>query len=118
MSAANGSRSEVQIKSAARAHRRRFLRRAGLRASGLDPILAEYLEHVARGKAILTLREASQEAIGTESRDYWVSYNAVTRAVRELERRLKELGLDRAKPQPGGKLAAHVRERYGNGEGR
>jgi hypothetical protein len=118
MSAANGSRSDVQIKSAARAHRRRFLRRAGLRASDLDPILAEYLEHVARGKAILTLREASQEAIGTESRDYWVSFNAVTRAVRELERRMKELGLDRATPAPGRSLEAHVRERYGNGADR
>ena len=97
MGPANGSRSDVQIKSAARAHRRRFLRRAGLRASDLDPILAEYLEHVARGKAILTLREASQEAIGTESRDYWVSFNAVTRAVRSREE-MKELGLDRATP--------------------
>jgi hypothetical protein len=90
----------------------------GLRASELDPILAEYLEHIARGKAILSLREASQEAIGTESRDHWVAFNAVTRAIGQLERRLKELGLDRAKPAPGRKLEAHVRERYGNGEGR
>jgi hypothetical protein len=68
------------------------------------------LFHWARGQAVLDLRDAAGAA---ESKDYWHAYNATTRSMRELERRLKEIGLDKARPSPGRALEAHVAARYG-----
>ena len=113
MSAANGSRSPVIVERKARAHRRRFWRHAGLKVADLDAIANGYLHHWARGAAMLDLRD---QAGAVEAKDYWHAYNATTRAMRELERRLKELGLDRAAPAPGRKLEAHVQARYGRSE--
>jgi hypothetical protein len=50
------------------------------------------------------------------AKDYWVAYNGTRRSLEALERRLKELGLDRAKPAPGRKLEAHLAARA-NGNG-
>jgi len=93
MSAANGSRSPALVERKAKAHRRRFLRHAGLRVADLDAIANAHLYHWARGQAVLDMRDAAGAA---ESKDYWWAYNATSRAMRELERRLKELGLDKA----------------------
>jgi len=90
----HGAHSPAQIAAKARAHRRRFLRRAGLRAADLDAVAAELLGHWARGVAQLDLREAGGADSG---KDYWTSYNAVKRALVALERRLRELGLDPAR---------------------
>jgi len=96
----HGARSPAQIAAKARAHRRRFLRRIGLRASDLDALAAEYLALWATGKAQLDLREAGEVDHG---RDYWTAYNATKRALEKLEKRLHELGLDRG-PDKGSEL--------------
>jgi hypothetical protein len=89
----HGARSPRQIAAKARAKERTFLRRTGLKAGDLDPITREVLRLYARGLAVLELREAGG---ADESKDYWVAFNATRRTLERLERRLGELGLDRA----------------------
>lgn len=101
----HGANTRAQVKARARAHRRRFLRRAGLRAADLDPVANELLTHWARGVAQLDLREAG----GVDSgRDYWVAYNGTRRSLEKLEKRLHDLGLDRAADDPFDRLNAHL----------
>ncbi len=54
----SGATSERQIRPVARAHRRRFLRQTGLRASDLDPIGRAHLELCVRSTAKLALIDA------------------------------------------------------------
>lgn len=108
----HGAYSESQIKAKARAHQRRFLRQLGVRASDLDAITSAKLAHWARGQAQLDLFDATGER---GSRNYWTAYNGITRTLRELESRVKELGLDRTAPASAAQLAAHIAGRYGNG---
>ena len=88
----HGACSPRLIAAKARANKRRFLRRDGLRASDLDAVTSEYLTQWARGAAILDLREAGD---ATESKDYWTAYNGTRRCLERLEKRLAALGLDR-----------------------
>jgi hypothetical protein len=99
----HGATSPPRIAAKARAHRRRFLRRAGLRATDLDPVTNELLTHWARGVAQLDLREAG----GVDSgRDYWVAYNGTRRTLEKLEKRLQDVGLGPPAPDPLAVLAA------------
>ena len=79
----HGAKSEVQIQAKARAHRRRFLRQAGLRAGDLDVVTRGYLDLYARGLAALDLRDAA-EAAQANPRDYWWAYQSVRRALDKL----------------------------------
>lgn len=109
----HGANSPAQIKAQARAHRRRFLRRIGLRAGDLDALAAEYLSLWAIGRAQLDLREAGGVDHG---RDYWTAYNATKRALVALEKRLAELGLDRG-PDKGSELDRILAEHDGRENG-
>lgn len=80
----------ARLKSLARNHRRRWLRRAGLRASTLDAIGASHLEQWAQLRARLDLLD--EAGAGSESTYVTVS-NSATRSMRLLEVRLKELDL-------------------------
>ncbi len=88
----SGAHSPAQIRAKARAHKRRFLRHAALRASDLDAIGRARLDLCARGQAQLDLFDATGER-GT--RNYWTAFNAVTRALRDLEQSVTALGLGR-----------------------
>lgn len=88
----HGGYSADQIRAKARAHKRRFLRQAGLKASHLDAVSRARLDHLARGQAQLDLFDATGER-GT--RNYWTAFNAVTRALRDLEQSLRGLGVGR-----------------------
>lgn len=106
----HGATSPTQIKARARAHRRRLLRRAGLRATDLDAVANELLTHWARGVAQLELREAG----GVDSgRDYWVAYNATRRTLEKLQARLRELGIDERKDDPFAALSEHLASKDG-----
>ena len=91
-----------RIKARARGNRRAFLRRAGLRACDLDAVTLSMLDVYARGKAQLDLRDEAQAGAG---KDYWVSFNAVRRALDSLARRLHDLGLDSGRGNGAGGLA-------------
>lgn len=91
----HGAYSHTRIRAKARSHKRRFLERIGVRATQLDAITREKLNHWARGQAQLDLFDATGEA-GT--RNYWTAFNGVTRALRDLETRVHAVGLDDHKP--------------------
>lgn len=111
----HGGYSQSRIRAVARAHKRRFLRHLGVRASDLDAVTRLQLDHYCRGCARLDLFDAVDAP--TNGR-YWVAFNACTRAMKDLEARIKELGLDRQAPATAAQLAAHVEGRYGgNGAG-
>ena len=111
----HGAYSESRIRAKARAHRRRFLRHLGVRASDLDAITAAKLSHWARGQAQLDLFDATGER---GSRNYWTAYNGITRALRDLERRVQELGLDRSgEGRNGDALRAHIEKHYSRAAG-
>jgi hypothetical protein len=103
----HGGFSEARIRAKARAHRRRFLRHLGARASDLDAIARARLDHWARGQAQLDLFDSTGER-GT--RNYWTAFNGVTRVLRDLEQCL--VTLDRA-PARGRVVRAGLIERYG-----
>lgn len=103
--AVHGARSPSRIAAKARAHKRRFLRRAGLRAGDLDAIAMELLNHWARGCAQLDLREAGEV---DHSKDYWVAYNGTRRTLERLEKRMHDVGLDRVADDPFDRLHAHL----------
>lgn len=104
----HGAYSPTRIKAKARAHRRRFLRNAGLAAGDLDAVAREYLSQWAETRAVLDLRH---EADATVARDYWVAVNAVRRNLAQLERRMKERGLDRQVRTPEAELADYLERR-------
>ena len=97
----HGARSPAVAKAKARSHKRRFLRRLGVRASDLDALANEYLTQWAIGRAQLDLREAGEVDHG---KDYWVAYNGTRRALERLEKRLHALGLDRGPERKGSEL--------------
>jgi hypothetical protein len=101
-----------RLAAAARAHRRRLARRLGFRLSELDGLTSEAVAVYARAKAAqaLTDPEADPER-------YWRASNVVGRAWAALERRLREVGLDTAKPNGGDALANHLRDQYGKRDG-
>jgi hypothetical protein len=61
----------------------------------LDPLTNSLINHVALGQAKLDKYERDGQE---DSKHYWTAYNAVYRARRDLERRLKEVGLISEKP--------------------
>jgi hypothetical protein len=91
----HGGYSPAQIKARARAHRRRFLRQIGLRASDLDAIAGGYLDGLARSLAKVDLFDADENRNG-ELREYFAAMNAARLWLAKLEARLALLGLDRA----------------------
>jgi hypothetical protein len=93
----HGGCSPTRIAAQARAHRRRFLRRAGLKAGDLDAVALELLNLWARGTAQLDLRERGG---ADASKDYWVSFNATRRVLERLDQRLRDLALDRRGRDP------------------
>jgi len=108
----HGGYSANQIKARARAHRRRFLRQIGLRASGLDAVAGAYLDAWARALARVDLFDLDDRE--REPREYFAALNSARLSMGKLETRLKALGLDRgAKSQT---LAEYVSKTYG-GEG-
>ena len=109
----HGANSPRQISARARNVKRRFLRKAGLKAADLDAIAMEYLNHFARGSACLDLREAAE---ADASKDYWTAFNSTTRALDRLDARLRRLGLDRTDPDPFERLAAHLEAKRNGGD--
>jgi hypothetical protein len=81
----HGAYSGDQIRAKARAHKRRFLRQIGKKASDLDGVTLELLNMWARGAARLDLWDAGADVVG---KDYWVAYNGTRRCLEALERRL------------------------------
>ncbi|MGC9974399.1 MAG: hypothetical protein ABSC36_03270 [Gaiellaceae bacterium] len=111
----HGARSPRLIKARARAHRRRFLRQAGLRASDLDPITIAYLEGWARSLAkIDAYDEAETER---DPREYHAALNSARLWMAKLETRMKELGIDRGPANKGSELDRYLRETYGGEKG-
>jgi hypothetical protein len=104
----HGAHSEPRIRAKARAHRRRFLRQAGLRAGDLDAVAVAKLDLWARGQVRLDLWDDNP---GRNERDYWTAFNATSRALQSLERRLRELKLGAGRRQ-GEALRAHLEQRY------
>lgn len=90
----HGAHSPTQIRARARAHRRRFLRQIGLRASDLDAIAAGYLDGWARSLAKVDLFDSDERRTG-ELREYFAALNAARLWLGKLEARLAALGLDR-----------------------
>lgn len=111
----SGAYSPVRIRAKARSQRRRFLQRLGVQAADLDACTRERLLAWSIGAAQVDLFVAAGE---TGSRNFWTGYNSTHRALRELEQRVKDLGLDRSAPgSTAEQLAAHLAGRYGNGNG-
>ena len=105
----HGGYSAVQIKRQARAHRRRFLRQAGLRASGLDAIAGAYLDAWARALARVDLFDLEERE--RQPNEYFAALNSARLSMVKLEGRLKGLGLDRG--PKGNELAGYLSETYG-----
>ena len=104
----HGGYSATQIKARARAHRRRFLRQAGLKASGLDAVASAYLDAWARALARVDLFDVEQRE--HEAREYFSALNSSRLAMAKLEARLSVLGLDRGRDNGAGGLEALIRE--------
>jgi hypothetical protein len=110
----HGGYSAIQIRAKARAHRRRFLRQAGLRASDLDAIAGGYLDGWARALAKVDLFDTDEGRTG-ELREYFAALNSARLWLAKLDARLSELGLQLAKGRrPGEAARRHVAERYGS----
>ncbi|MGD0167100.1 MAG: hypothetical protein ABSC51_07420 [Gaiellaceae bacterium] len=88
----HGARSPRLIKARARAHRRRFLRQAGLRASDLDPITLAYLEGWARSLAKIDAYDDAE--VERDPREYHAALNAARLWMAKLEARMASLGID------------------------
>jgi len=91
-------------------YRKRLARRLGLRLRDLDGVSWEALEHYCRCKAaqsVLDPRDDPERAMRAA--------NATHRAWVQLERRLREVGLDRGRRDGVADLADHLRANYGNG---
>jgi hypothetical protein len=94
----HGAKSPTQIAAKARNHKRRFLRRAGIKAGDLDAVALELLNLYSRGCAQLDLREAG----GVDSgKDYWTAYNGTRRVLERLDRRLRRRARSRARERLG-----------------
>jgi len=91
----HGANSPSQIKRRARAHRRRFLRQIGLRASGLDAIALAYLDGWARALAKVDAYDDDPRHRERDPREYHAAMNSARLWMTRLEERLKEVGLDR-----------------------
>jgi len=105
----HGGYSPTRIKSRARAHRRRFLRQAGLRARDLDAIAGGYLDGWARSLAKVDLFD-SDEGRNGELREYFAALNAARLWLGKLEQRLGALGLDRGNGSDLESALARLRE--------
>ncbi len=105
----HGGYSPTQIKSRARAHRRRFLRQIGLRASDLDAIAGGYLDGWARSLAKVDLFD-SDEGRNGELREYFAALNAARLWLGKLEQRLGAVGLDRGNGRSLDETLAALRE--------
>jgi hypothetical protein len=92
----HGANSPARIKAKARAHRRRFLRRAGLKAALLDAVAAAYLDGWARALAKVDLFDSDESRAG-ELREYFAALNAARLWMGKLEARLAAVGLDRGR---------------------
>lgn len=111
----HGAYSSNQIKRRARAHRRRFLRQIGLRASGMDAIAGGYLDGWARALAKVDAYDSAD--LERDPREYHAALNAARLWLGKLEARLTVLGLDRGKGLARGDAARrHVAEQYGAAE--
>lgn len=88
----HGARSPSRIKARARAHRRRFLRQARLRASDLDPITLAYLEGWARSLAKIDAYDDAE--VERDPREYHAALNSARLWMAKLEARMKALGID------------------------
>lgn len=110
----HGGYSPSRIKARARAHRRRFLRQARLRASDLDPIAAGYLDGWARSLAKVDLFDTDENRQG-ELREYFAALNAARLWLAKLEARLGQLGLDPAAADPFDRLNHHLAARGATG---
>jgi len=103
----HGARSASQIKARARAHRRRFLRQAGLRARDLDAIAGAYLDGWARALAKLDAYDSA--GLERDPREYHAAMNSARLWLAKLEQRLGAVGLDHpAAGDPFAALAAHL----------
>lgn len=108
----HGAYSQNQIKARARAHRRRFLRQIGLKASGLDAIAGGYLDGWARALAKVDAYDSAE--LERDPREYHAALNAARLWLGKLEARLIVLGLDRGRGSARGDAARqHLAERYG-----
>lgn len=108
----HGAYTPVRIRAKARSQRRRFLSRLGVQATDLDACTRERLLAWSIAAAQVDLFVAAGE-VG--SRNFWTGFNSAHRSLRELEQRVKDLGLDRSAPASGAQLDAHLERRYGNG---
>lgn len=106
----HGARSEYRITAKARAAKRRFLRQQQLRAGDLDGVAHAYLAGWARATAKAELWDEHDGMHG--SREYIAASNSARLFMVKLERRLKELGLDRSRPVTGAGLRAHLERNY------
>lgn len=88
----HGARSPSRIKLRAKAHRRRFLRQARLRASDLDPITLAYLEGWSRSLAKIDAYDDAE--VERDPREYHAALNAARLWMAKLEARMKTLGID------------------------
>src|SRR5436190_7524891 len=109
----HGARSDVQIRAKARNAKRRFLNRQRLRAGDLDGVALAYLDGWARATAKVELWD-EHDPLGAGSREYIAASNSARLFMVKLERRLKELGLDRSRPVTGAGLRAHLERNYGS----
>jgi len=114
----HGAYSPRRIRAKARSQRRRFLLRLGVRAADLDACTRERLLAWSIAAAQVDLFVAAGE-VG--SRNFWTGFNSAHRCLRELEARVRELGLDRTAPSSTAALEAHLARRAngsaGNGQG-
>jgi hypothetical protein len=106
----HGGYSADQIKRRARAHRRRFVRQAGLKLSGLDAVAGAYLDAWARALARVDLFDLEERE--REPREYFAALNSARLSMGKLESRLRELGLDRRGDGRQG-LKEYVTREYG-----
>ena len=99
----HGGYSPRLVAAKARAHRRRFLRNLGVKASDLDGLASEWLRQWSIGAAKVDL-------LPPDSGDSWTAFNSTARVLRRLEERLRELGLvqGRAVVAPGANGAASL----------
>jgi hypothetical protein len=95
-----------------RAHRRRFLRHAGLRASDLDAIEIAYLEGWARANARVDLFDTDDQP--RELKAYFSALNSARLSMTKLEQRMGQNGRSPAKAKSKA-LRDHLEKNYGEG---
>lgn len=116
----HGGQSETQIRSVARAHKRRFLRQTGLRIGDLDGVALALIDNWSRAQGKVTILDdfysenglVSEGEVDPSLRVYFTGINSARMALGKLAEHLTSLDASR-----GETLEGYIDQTYGGNDG-